>query len=302
MGNVIYSVLICLLIQQTLKCRWAGQSPSIISARANILSEAIFTCQGQRPGLRLENGTHPRTKSGFDARNVSAKPNIVCNPPLLRLLLSLPGWWGTEPWLSGYRVDCNLQSLVSELVWKWLNSCVANFRQMSPWHYYNWYLWIKQILFFCIMQIALLLSQFFICFPSDIVFKPLVFTWGIFDCLSTRVFISSSVYTGDIICLWASLMVPWRWCSHSEPLQSLVGRVCLHLCRAVSHMFTRVWEMHGWMERCAMSYSIPGCPVSFLRAGTVASYLVLSDPGRNELLNNTYPFPVFTSAAVLQSG
>lgn len=179
----------------------------------------------------------------------------------------------------------------------------CKFPTKSSWHYYNWYLWIKQILFFCIMQIALLLSQFFsICFLLTLCLS-LLSSLGAFLTASALVFSSPHLFTQVIsFACGLPLMAPWRWRSHSEPLRSLAGRVGLHLCRAVSHMFPHVWGMHGWMERCAMSYSIPACPVSFLRAGTVTSYLVLWDPGRNELLNNTYPFSVFTSAAVLQSG
>lgn len=55
---------------------------TIISA---LQSEATFTCQGQHALAQDWGMEHtPKPEVVYNARNVSTKSNIICNPPLLK--------------------------------------------------------------------------------------------------------------------------------------------------------------------------------------------------------------------------
>lgn len=106
---------------------------------------------------------------------------------------------------------------------------------MPFWRNCSWGLWIET--FFpsasCMLCCSWINSSF-LCFSSNVTFKPLIITWNISDCLNPRVFIPSFVYTVDIVSLWVSpdwhqgvTFTPWA-------LRSLMGRVCPRLCWAIS--------------------------------------------------------------------
>lgn len=172
-------------------------------------------------------------------------------------------------------------------------------------HHYTWHLWIKRDSFLlhhaCNTVLKSILSFIFLL------------TWGLSLLSSLGTFLTTSDLVFSSPRLFRQLMSFTCELSPSgamgvkltlqERLGFSMGRVWLCLYWALTHVplwFPHVLWTHELMDGCSLSCSFPGCPINFLRAGTMAWRGTLELCKKLVLLNDTHPFQVFTSAAVTE--